>query len=155
RASSGLAGTLLRWSQPAAATSGRPRLAPATALHQALHPIPSRGVPPMKPLHILRHILHRIALPLAIALAAPSSFALGEAGRAELADLHGRLAVIQYGLPDPQREASFAELAERAGKAVAAEPDAAELHIWHGIILSTWAGAKGGLGALDLVKQAK
>lgn len=109
----------------------------------------------MKPLHILRHILHRIALPLAIALAAPSSFALGEAGRAELADLQGRWADIQYGLPDTQREAAFAELAERAGKAVAAEPDAAELHIWHGIILSTWAGAKGGLGALDLVKQAK
>ena len=32
---------------------------------------------------------------------------------------------------------------------------AAELRIWHGIVLSTWAGAKGGLGALDLVKQAK
>ena len=35
------------------------------------------------------------------------------------------------------------------------EPQAAELHIWHGIVLSTWAGAKGGLGALGLVKQAK
>ncbi len=31
----------------------------------------------------------------------------------------------------------------------------AELLIWQGIILSTYAGAKGGLGALDLVKQAK
>jgi Tfp pilus assembly protein PilF len=38
---------------------------------------------------------------------------------------------------------------------VADEPQAAELHIWHGIVLSTWAGAKGGLGALGLVKQAK
>ncbi len=35
------------------------------------------------------------------------------------------------------------------------DPKAAELHVWNGIVLSTWAGAKGGLGALDLVKQAK
>ncbi|WP_297365457.1 hypothetical protein [Thauera sp.] len=109
----------------------------------------------MKPLPILRHILRRIALPLAIVLAAPTAFALAEAGRTELKVLQGRWADIQYGLPEKQREAAFAELAERAGKAVAAEPEAAELHIWHGIILSTWAGAKGGLGALDLVKAAK
>ena len=38
---------------------------------------------------------------------------------------------------------------------MASEPQAAELRIWHGIVLSTWAGAKGGLGALGLVKQAK
>mgnify|MGYP003611686500 FL=1 len=29
------------------------------------------------------------------------------------------------------------------------------MHIWRGIILSTYAGAKGGLGALELVKQSK
>jgi tetratricopeptide (TPR) repeat protein len=69
--------------------------------------------------------------------------------------VQGRWADIHYGLPEKQREAAFAELAERAGRAVAAEPEAAELRIWHGIVLSTWAGAKGGLGALGLVKEAK
>jgi Tfp pilus assembly protein PilF len=29
------------------------------------------------------------------------------------------------------------------------------LRVWHGIVLATYAAAKGGLGALDLVKQAK
>ena len=32
---------------------------------------------------------------------------------------------------------------------------AAELRIWHAIVLSTWAGAKGGFGALGLVKEAR
>jgi tetratricopeptide (TPR) repeat protein len=34
-------------------------------------------------------------------------------------------------------------------------PQRAEPLIWKGIIVSSWAGAKGGLGALGLVKQAK
>ena len=34
-------------------------------------------------------------------------------------------------------------------------PERAEPLIWHAIVLSTWAGAKGGLGALSLVKRAK
>lgn len=90
-----------------------------------------------------------------LSLASLPAFALSEAGLAQLHALQGRWTEINYQLPEKEREAAFAALAERARTAVAAEPKAAELHIWHGIILSTWAGAKGGLGALDLVKQAK
>lgn len=83
------------------------------------------------------------------------SFALSEQGQIQLQNLQDRWAEINYQLPKAQREKAFASLSEQAQQAVAAEPNAAELQIWNGIILSTYAGAKGGLGALGLVKQAK
>ncbi len=50
---------------------------------------------------------------------------------------------------------AFETLVARADEMVAAEPDSAELLIWNGIIKSSFAGAKGGLGALSLAKQAR
>ena len=90
-----------------------------------------------------------------LCLASLPSFALSEQGQAQLQTLQERWAEINYQLPKAEREKAFASLSQQAQKAVVAEPKAAELHIWHGIILSTYAGAKGGLGALGLVKQAK
>lgn len=90
-----------------------------------------------------------------LALSSLPALALSTGSQAQLERIQGRWAEINYQLPAKQREGALAELAGQAGKAVAAEPQAAELHIWHGIVLSTWAGAKGGLGALELVKQAK
>jgi tetratricopeptide (TPR) repeat protein len=83
------------------------------------------------------------------------AFALTEDSQQRLQHLQTRWAEINYQLPKDQREAAFAKLSTAAEEAVKAEPKAAELLIWRGIILSTRAGAKGGLGALDLVKQAK
>lgn len=54
-----------------------------------------------------------------------------------------------------QQEKAFAELAQEADKLVAAHSSEAPYLIWAGIIHSTYAGAKGGLGALDEVKRAK
>ncbi|MGG5873356.1 tetratricopeptide repeat protein [Pseudomonas peli] len=90
-----------------------------------------------------------------LCLASLPSFALSEQGQAQLQNLQDRWAEINYQLPKEQHEKAFASLSAQAQKAVAAEPNAAELQIWNGIILSTYAGAKGGLGALGLVKEAK
>lgn len=90
-----------------------------------------------------------------LALTTVSAAALEDASRTRLAHIQSRWAEINYDLPVEQREAAFSQLAKKAESAVAAEPQAAELRIWHGIVLSTWAGAKGGFGALKLVKQAK
>ena len=106
-------------------------------------------------LRLARRVALPLAFPLLSLLAAPAAFALADTGKAELQAVQGRWADIHYGLPEKQREAAFAELAERAARAVAVEPEAAELRIWHAIVLSTWAGAKGGLGALGLVKEAR
>jgi tetratricopeptide (TPR) repeat protein len=97
----------------------------------------------------------RFLLVSLLALASLSALALSDASRTKLEHIQSRWAEVNYQLPAKQREGAFAELAERAANAVAAEPAAAELRVWHGIVLGTYAGAKGGLGALDLVKQAK
>nr|WP_298139243.1 tetratricopeptide repeat protein [uncultured Pseudomonas sp.] len=90
-----------------------------------------------------------------LCLASLPAFALSEQGQENLQALQTRWAEINYQLPEAQREAAFAKLSEQAKQALAAEPKAPELLIWRGIILSTYAGAKGGLGALGLVKEAK
>ena len=86
---------------------------------------------------------------LMLALASQLSFALSAAGESSLRQIQTHWAEINYQTPEAKREAAFAKLADEAKQVVAAEPNAAELHVWHGIVLSTWAGAKGGL------KQAK
>ena len=53
--------------------------------------------------------------------------------------------------PAPKLEA----LAAQAHEVSKAFPDRAEPLVWEGIIVSTLAGVKGGLGALGLAKQAK
>lgn len=96
----------------------------------------------------------KTVIAFAIAMLSSPVWALSEQGQTSLESLQQQWAHIRYELPEKQREAAFAKLATQAEAAVKQEP-AAELMIWQGIIYSTWAGAKGGLGALGLVKQAK
>jgi len=72
-----------------------------------------------------------------------------------MTQLQNEWARIRYTLASDQQEQAYAQLTAVANAAVNSYPDAAELWIWRGIVLSTYAGAKGGLGALDLVKQAR
>ena len=74
---------------------------------------------------------------------------------ADIAPLQQRWAEIQYELPAQEKPAAFEALAAEAEQLSQREPSSAPAHIWHGIILSSWAGAEGGLGALGKVKQAK
>jgi tetratricopeptide (TPR) repeat protein len=83
----------------------------------------------------------------ALALAAPVDDAVTE--------LQQEWEIIKYQTPAKQQEEKFEALASKAGKVVESFPQRAEPLIWKGIIVSSWAGAKGGLGALGLVKQAK
>jgi tetratricopeptide (TPR) repeat protein len=94
-----------------------------------------------------------IAAP-ATSIAAPAVPAASAADTA-LKTLQDEWAVAKYGVPENEREAALAALATRADEAVAANPDDARLLTWRGIVLASWAGAKGGLGALGLVKRAK
>ncbi|MBB3140470.1 hypothetical protein [Halomonas organivorans] len=107
---------------------------------------------------------HRLATSRLAALSALAALTAWPAASAlamepEVADalsgLQSRWAEIRYDLPENQQEDAYAALAERAEQAVAAHPDAAELHAWAGIVRSTQAGASGGLSALSLVKQAR
>ncbi|RRO04223.1 tetratricopeptide repeat protein [Pectobacterium aquaticum] len=73
-----------------------------------------------------------------------------------LADLQHDWSVCQYQTLEANKENCFSTLSQRAHDAShARNDDDATLLIWSGIIDSSWAGAKGGLGALSLVKQAR
>ncbi|CAB3820450.1 tetratricopeptide repeat protein [Achromobacter dolens] len=69
--------------------------------------------------------------------------------------LQSEWATIQYQAPERERESRFETLSQKAHALTAQFPERAEPHIWEGIVLSSWAGAKGGLGALGIAKQAK
>lgn len=73
----------------------------------------------------------------------------------ELVGIQQQWAKIQYQLPESEREEAFKSLKADAEQFVAQYPGRAEPLIWQGIVLSTYAGAKGGLGALGLVKEAR
>ncbi len=86
-------------------------------------------------------------LPISAAFAAPVDDAV--------AALQQEWEQIRYQLPAAQRETRFEQLAAKAHQASTQFPGRAEPLVWEGIVLSSWAGEKGGLGALGLVKQAK
>lgn len=62
---------------------------------------------------------------------------------------------IKYQIPAKEQEAAFEKLVKESEKVMLAYPKNAEPAIWHGIIEASYAGAKGGLGALSLVKSAR
>lgn len=86
------------------------------------------------------------ALPL-VARAAPVDDAVAE--------LQHDWEVIRYQTPAAEREKRFEALSAKARKVSESFPGRAEPLVWEGIIVSSVAGEKGGLGALGLVKQAK
>jgi tetratricopeptide (TPR) repeat protein len=62
---------------------------------------------------------------------------------------------IKYQLPAAQQEAQFERLVKDAELVAARNPNSADVLIWQAIIESTYAGAKGGLGALAHAKAAR
>ena len=63
--------------------------------------------------------------------------------------------VIRYQTPAAERAKRYESLAAKAHRISEEFPDRAEPLVWEGIVVSSWAGEKGGLGALGLVKQAR
>lgn len=75
--------------------------------------------------------------------------------QSDLLDIQNQWAVCQYQVPTKQKESCLEKLSSIADKASSANGARADLLIWSAIVKSSWAGEKGGLGALDLVKDAK
>ena len=72
-----------------------------------------------------------------------------------VAELQRDWEVVRYQTPPGEREKRFEALAAKARKVSESQPALAEPLVWEGIIVSSLAGEKGGLGALGLVKQAR
>ena len=99
-----------------------------------------------------RSLFLGIVLPMAAAtaFAAPADF------DAELLSIQQAWATANYQTPaGAAREAAFETLSQQAMQFAKRFPGRAEPLVWEGIVLSTYAGAKGGLGALGLAKQAR
>jgi tetratricopeptide (TPR) repeat protein len=75
---------------------------------------------------------------------------------AELLSIQQAWAKVNYETPaGDAREQAFEQLEKRAERFTQQNPGRAEAHIWEAIIESSYAGAKGGLGALGLAKEAR
>lgn len=66
-----------------------------------------------------------------------------------------RWAEVNYLLEGDEKLAAFEQLVAEAEAFIEASEASAELLIWSAIVKSSYAGAKGGLGALGLAKAAK
>jgi tetratricopeptide (TPR) repeat protein len=95
----------------------------------------------------MKTILITLALLPLAAWAAPVDDAVVELQRA--------WEVIRYQTPASEREKRFESLSAKAHEVTQTFPGRSEPLIWEGIIVSSWAGEKGGISALGLVKQAK
>jgi tetratricopeptide (TPR) repeat protein len=93
---------------------------------------------------------------LAVLLAAAAApFAQAAPVDDAVSQLQREWEVIRYQVAPNEREKRFEALAAKAHKVSESFSGRAEPLVWEGIIVSSWAGEKGGLGALSLVKQAK
>ena len=82
--------------------------------------------------------------------------ALAFAGVAEdVSTLQRKWEQIRYQTPAPAQTEQYEQLVAEAQKSLAGNPGSADVLIWYAIIESTYAGAKGGIGALAHVKSAK
>ncbi len=77
------------------------------------------------------------------------------ASAADYQKLQSDWAIVNYQTTKDRQSEAFEALAADAEKLVAENPDSPEIRIWYGIILSSWAGVDGGLGALSRVKEAR
>ena len=64
-------------------------------------------------------------------------------------------AEIKYRTPEKQQAEQYEALVQKSRQIVESHPGMVEALIWEGIVISSEAGARGGLGALSLAKEAK
>ena len=98
---------------------------------------------------------HAALLWVAALVVSLSSVARAAGVEDSVAEVQRDWEVIRYQAPAAEREKKFEALATKAHQVSQAFPGRSEPLIWEGIVVSSLAGEKGGLGALGLVKQAK
>lgn len=74
---------------------------------------------------------------------------------AELKSILDAWAIANYQTPEDQKEDAFKKLMVKSEAFADRNPQRPEALIWDGIVLSTYAGVNGGLGALGAAKKAR
>ncbi len=104
----------------------------------------------------MKHPRYLLAATLLLATVTGHAVASDPAFDAELLSIQQSWAKVNYETPaGDARVKAFDALEKRAEGFVKQHPGRAEALIWEGIIESSYAGAKGGLGALGLAKEAR
>lgn len=99
---------------------------------------------------IVRGVLPLITFMLGVAHADTTAF------DAELAHIQQQWAIANYQITTQKEKLqAFEALTAEAHRFSGEHPQRAEPLIWEGIVLSTYAGAKGGVGALGLAKKSR
>ncbi len=97
-------------------------------------------------------MLKKLFMVLLLSLGASLAFAVEDA---QLVQLIRSWDIANFTLQGDAKEKALADLVERAKTVTAAMPNRAEPLIWQAIVLSSYAGVKGGLGALSLAAEAR
>jgi len=97
---------------------------------------------------------HLVWISLLVVAFGPA-IAVASTGEELIRPIQERWAEIKYRAPEAQQAEQYRALAIQARKLVESNPRLAEALIWEGIVLSSEAGARGGLGAFSLVKEAR
>jgi len=93
---------------------------------------------------------------LALACAALAASPLARAGvDDEVRALQREWETIKYRKAEAEQEKAYQALMQTAARVRNQYADRAEPEIWYGIIVASYAGAKGGFGALSLAKDAR
>jgi tetratricopeptide (TPR) repeat protein len=103
----------------------------------------------------LKKTLSSVLLFGASLLASGATLGDSASSKRNLDYLQSNWAHATYQLEGTPRQEALSELAEYARQITQTEPAVPEILIWKGIVLSSLAGEKGGLGALGLVKEAR
>lgn len=105
----------------------------------------------------MKQFVKSFVIPLVVALALAGSHRPGWAAglQDDVSALQRGWEQIKYRKPAAEQAAAYEALAKQAAEARARHADRAEPQIWYGIIVASQAGAKGGLGALSLVNDAR
>jgi tetratricopeptide (TPR) repeat protein len=81
--------------------------------------------------------------------------AFAQNGEDSVRAIQTKWAEIKYKTPEKQQAEQYHALAQEARKAAESHPGTAEPLVWEGIVLSSEAGVRSGLGALSLAKEAR
>jgi tetratricopeptide (TPR) repeat protein len=96
------------------------------------------------------------AIVMAVLIAPPHAAAQDTALSPGLLEIQHAWEKANYETSDPDtKKRLLEELSERSETFAHQNPNRAEPLVWQGIVLSTYAGAKGGLGALSLAKKSR
>jgi len=102
----------------------------------------------------MRDMLHALSI-LLLGLSSAAVFARDDGLDNGILDIQHAWEHVHYEVPKDKQEAAFPQVEKEADVLVSRYPGRAEPLVWKAIVLSTHAGAKGGLGALGMVRQAR